>query len=127
MDAYNHVNNTVFFRYFETARIAYLDACGFLEAHAQRKVGAILHSTDCRFRLPLVYPDTIEVGGRAEDVGADRFTMRYRVVSLGHGAVAAEGSGVIVAYDYAANRKTALPPEVRERIARLEGERTSSA
>lgn len=120
MDAYDHVNNTVFFRYFETARIAYLDACGFLNAYATKQIGAILHSTDCRFRLPLVYPDDVEVGGRAVEVGEDRFTMRYRVVSLGHQAVAAEGSGIIVAYDYAAHRKTTLPPEVRERIARLE-------
>ena len=82
MDAYGHVNNTVLFRYFETARIAFLDRCGFLETHERDKVGAILHSTDCRFRRALRYPDTVLVGGRALDVSTDRFTMGYRVVSL---------------------------------------------
>ena len=91
MDAYGHVNNAVLFRYFETARIAFLERCGFLEAYERDKIGAILHSTDCRFRRALRYPDTVLVGGRALDVSEDRFTMGYRVVSLEHDEVVAEG------------------------------------
>lgn len=53
MDAYGHVNNTVFFRYFETARIAYLERCGFTRTWETARVGAILHSTHCRFRQAL--------------------------------------------------------------------------
>jgi acyl-CoA thioester hydrolase len=121
MDAYGHVNNTVFFRYFESARIVYLEQCGFLEAYDLDRVGAILHSTDCRFRLPLIHPDTVQVGARATAVSEDRFTMAYRIVSLAADAVAADGTGVVVAYDYRANRKTALPGLVRRRIAELDG------
>jgi acyl-CoA thioester hydrolase len=121
MDAYGHVNNTVFFRYFESARIVYLQRCGFLEAYDVERVGAILHSTDCRFRLPLIHPDTVQVGARATGVLEDRFTMTYRIVSLSADAVAADGTGVVVAYDYKANRKTALPDLVRRRIAQLDG------
>jgi acyl-CoA thioester hydrolase len=121
MDAYGHVNNTVFFRYFESARIVYLERCGFLEAYDVDRVGAILHSTDCRFRLPLIHPDTVQVGARATGVLEDRFTMTYRIVSLSADAVAADGTGVVVAYDYKANRKTALPDLVRRRIAQLDG------
>ena len=119
MDAYGHVNNAVLFRYFETARIAFLERCGFLEAYERDKIGAILHSTDCRFRRALRYPDTVLVGGRALDVSEDRFTMGYRVVSLEHDEVVAEGAGVVVSYDYARKVKTALPEEVRRRIAGL--------
>ncbi len=119
MDAYGHVNNAVLFRYFETARIAFLERCGFLEAYERDKIGAILHSTDCRFRRALRYPDTVLVGGRALDVSEDRFTMGYRVVSLEHDEVVAEGAGVVVSYDYVRKTKTALPEEVRRRIAGL--------
>ncbi|MCH7874215.1 MAG: acyl-CoA thioesterase [Gemmatimonadetes bacterium] len=119
MDAYGHVNNAVLFRYFETARIAFLERCGFLEAYERDKIGAILHSTDCRFRRALRYPDTVLVGGRAVDVSEDRFTMGYRVVSLEHDEVVAEGAGVVVSYDYVRKAKTALPEEVRRRIAGL--------
>ena len=120
MDAYGHLNNTVFFRYFETARMAYLERCGFLASYDRDKVGAILHSTDCRFKAPLFYPDDVLVGARVLDIGADRMTMAYRVVSLGQNRTAADGAGVIVAYDYNGGKKTGLPEAVREGIRKLE-------
>lgn len=120
MDAYGHVNNTVYFRFFETARIAYLAQCGFVHSYERDRVGAILHSTSCRFRRPLTHPDEIEVGGRASEVGEDRFTMEYRVVSGTQDAVAADGSGIIVAYDYRRGTKVPLPDEVRASIERME-------
>ncbi len=119
MDAYGHVNNTVFFRYFETARIAFLELCGFIEAYEELKVGAILHSTSCRFRLPLFFPDTIEVGGRATEIGEDRFVMEYRVVSLGQNGIAAEGTGTVVSFDYGSRAKAPIPTEVMEKLKKL--------
>lgn len=120
LDAYGHVNNTVVFRYFESARIAYLEQCGFIESYDRDKIGAILHSTECRFRIALQHPDTIRVGARASDVGQDRFTMVYRVVSEAHEAVAAEGSGVVVSFDYRTRTKAPLPEQVRRRIDEIE-------
>lgn len=119
MDAYGHVNNTVVFRYFETARIAFLERCGFITSYDHDRIGAILHSTECRFRLPLYYPDTVLVGGRALDVVSDRFTMEYRVVSLTHNAVAADGRGVIVSFDYNTARKTAIPDAITTELLGL--------
>lgn len=118
MDAFGHVNNTVYFRYFESARIAYLVAIGL--RGDEGAVGPILASTHCRFRLALDYPDTIAVGARATEVQADRFTMEYRVVSRRLGKVAADGGGVVVGYDYANRRKAELPAAVVTRIRELE-------
>lgn len=120
MDAYGHVNNTVYFRWFESARIEYLGLCGFLESYESDRVGAILHSTSCRFRRALRHPDEVLVGGRAASLEEDRFEMEYRVVSVGQEAVAAEGTGLIVSFDYEAARKRPLPEAVRERIEELE-------
>lgn len=121
MDYFRHVNNTVFFRYFESARIAYLDRIGFREEAEAEGLGPILASTHARFRRPLTYPDTVRVGARATEVGEDRFTMEYLAVSEKLGAVAAEGGGVLVAFDYRAGRKAPLPDQVRRAIERLEG------
>ena len=118
MDAFGHVNNIVYFRWFESARIAYLDAIAFRGGAAG--VGPILASTQCRFRRPLAYPDVVRVGARTTAVKDDRFTMEYRIVSDAAGGVAAEGSGVIVAYDYASAAKAALPAAVRARIGEVE-------
>lgn len=120
MDAYGHVNNAVFFRFFESARIRYLERCGFVESYDRDKIGAILHSTHCRFRRPLFYPDTALVGTRATQVDEDRFTMAYLLVSEREAAVAAEGGGVIVSYDYNQRRVTPIPADVWAAIERLE-------
>ena len=50
MDAFGHLNNVVYFRYFETARIHYFERCGFMATYEQDRGGAILHSTSCRVR-----------------------------------------------------------------------------
>ena len=120
MDAYGHVNNTVFFRYFESARVAYLRECGFTDSYDRDRVGAILHSTSCRFRQPLFYPDTVLVGARAVEVGEDRFVHAYEAVSLEDGTVVAEGTGVIVSFDYRRREKVPLPAAVRRRIEEME-------
>lgn len=123
MDALQHVNNTVFFRYFEEARIAYLERIGLVDEEARRGgVGPILGSTHCRFRRPVVYPDRLAVGARTVAVGEDRFTMEYRIASERLRAVVAEGGAVVVSYDYGAGRKTPLPAAVRDAIAAVERE-----
>jgi acyl-CoA thioester hydrolase len=119
MDAFGHLNNTVYFRYFESARIAFLEAIGFADGGPGGGIGAILASTHCRFRRPLLYPDSVRVGTRATDVGDDRFGMEYVVVSTALGEVAAEGGAVVVAYDYDVRRKAPLPDAVRARMDRL--------
>lgn len=120
MDVFRHVNNSVFFRYFEDARIAYLDAIRFDGADDTHSIGPILHSTDARFRRPVVYPDHLRVGARTVELLEDRFVMEYRVVSEQQQAVAAEGGAVVVAFDYSAGSKSELPVDVRERIEQVE-------
>jgi acyl-CoA thioester hydrolase len=118
MDAFAHVNNAVYFRWFESARIAWLFRIGF--GGGDSSIGPILASTHCRFRLPLTYPDTVRVGARATEVRDDRFTMEYRIISQTQQAIAAEGGGVVVAYDYERGTKTRLPEAVRQAIAALD-------
>lgn len=127
MDYFRHVNNTAFFRYFESARIAYLERIGFREEFAEGGMGPILASTHARFRRPLTYPDAVRVGARTTEVGEDRFTMEYRLVSESQRAVAADGGGVLVSFDYAAGRKAPLPRGVREAIDRVEGKHSPDA
>ena len=116
LDAFGHVNNTVFFRFFESARIAYFEAIGFVSGGG---VGPILHSTNCRFRLPLGYPDKLKVGACVTELQKDRFTMEYKILSAKHGAIAGEGTGLIVAYDYGKQTKAEVPPEVAAKIQAL--------
>src|SRR5437867_9351074 len=80
MDSYRHVNNVVYFRYFENARLEYFRRLDWFEFEKETGVGPILASTQARFRKPLCYPDTISVGVRVSALEEDRFTMDYLVV-----------------------------------------------
>jgi len=120
MDAFGHVNNVAYFRYFESARIAYFAALDYMDLMRSTGIGPILAATDCRFRLPLEYPDQLTVGARVTEVQADSFLMRYVVTSTRHGQVAAEGHGRIVSFDYENKCKAPLQAELRDRLARLE-------
>ena len=121
MDAFAHVNNTVYLRWFESARIAYFERMSILEPGAPKELGPILASLSCRFKAPLAYPDTVEVGVTVTEVGEDRFTMVYEVWSRALDRVAAKGEGLNVSYDYAAGRKAPLPAWWRDAIHRIEG------
>ena len=123
MDAFNHVNNTVYFRWFESGRIAYFRQVGFTGNDA---VGPILASTSCRMRIPLAYPDRVAIGARVRDIGDDRFTMEYAVVSRTLKKIAAEGEAVVFSYDHQAKRRAPLPAGVRQRMERLEKKGQSS-
>lgn len=119
MDAFGHVNNVVYFRYFESARIACFERVDYMALTASSGLGPILAATDCRFRLPLEYPDTVIAAARIGTVEADGFMMHYCVYSERHQRVAAEGSGRIVSYDYRNKCKAPIPQELAARLAAL--------
>ena len=108
LDAFGHVNNTWFFRFFEDARIACFAQVGIAEHMEAHGVGPILAKTDCVFRQPLGFPDTVTCCTRITDLGADRFTMEYAVFSAAKG-LAAHGSGRIVMLDYGTGKKGSDP------------------
>lgn len=120
MDAFQHVNNIIYFRYFESGRIAYFERAGLMQEMAESGIGSILASASCKFKFPLTYPDRVLVGTRVGEIGTDRFVMYYRIVSTRHDRVSAEGDGVIVSYDYRMKQKTELPAAVRNRIEAME-------
>ncbi len=116
MDAFQHVNNVIYFKYFESVRIAFferLDMVAFMETTG---IGPILASTQCKYKVPLTYPDTVSVGARVSFIEEDRFGMDYVVVSHKLGAVAAQGDGLIVAYDYRKGAKALIPEEMKQKI-----------
>jgi acyl-CoA thioester hydrolase len=111
MDALGHVNNVAYFRYMESARVAFLLRLGIDRLRMSTGVGVILQSAQCRFRRPVVYPDTLVISSRVTAIEADRFTLEHEMTSKTLGEVAAIGHGIIVAYDYAGGRKVPLPTD----------------
>lgn len=121
MDAFGHLNNVAYFRLFETARIKYFENLKVLEDMQTNGIGPILHSTNCRYRYPLTYPDSLLLGARIIELGEDRFEMEHGVYSSRHECLAAQGKGLIVMVDYKKGGKVKIPKNLLEQIAKTQG------
>jgi acyl-CoA thioester hydrolase len=120
-DAFGHVNNTVYFRWFESARIEYGNQVGLPQMMDNHKLGPILAAVSCNYRRQLIFPDTVHVGARITKIGRTSFVMEHRVVSASQKTIAAEGDSTIVLFDYGAQKPVVVPATMRQIIAELEG------
>jgi acyl-CoA thioester hydrolase len=120
-DAFGHVNNVVYFRWFESARVEYLNRAGLSSLMAGSGTGPILASIQCDYRRQLNYPDTLHVSASITSIGRTSMRMSHLAYSVSQQAVVAEGNSVIVCFDYASQRPTPVPADVRGKIEQLEG------
>lgn len=119
MDSFGHVNNVVYLRWFESARIAYFERAGILAQMPD--FGPIQARQVIDYRLPLKYPDRLLVSTTVTKLGNTSFTMGLRLRSHANDrAIAAEGEAVIVMVDYRNGRKAPLTSELRAQIEQLE-------
>ncbi|GGI90161.1 acyl-CoA thioesterase [Shewanella gelidii] len=112
MDALQHVNNAVYFRYFETARIDFFGQLGLLEQGQKMQIGPIISENQARYRRPVTFPDSLLVGVNISDIGQDRFLMNYAVFSQAQKVITTTGSSLVVMYDFKTGQKMDLPPEL---------------
>ena len=120
MDAFNHVNNVMYFKYFETARIAYFEKVGVMGASLEQNVAPILAETTCRYKLPLNYPDTITVGAKIIENHSHGFMMEYAVYSHQHKMISSIGTGRIVMLNYATHEKIRVDSGLLSKIEKIE-------
>jgi acyl-CoA thioester hydrolase len=114
MDAMGHVNNTVYFRYVEQARIAWMESLG--ETFNPVGAGPMLAAAGCNFRIPVVYPATLEVRLYSGSPRRSSFPLYHEIYDAEHPEVLyADGEAVMVWYD--ATKQVAIPlPEAIRRI-----------
>ncbi len=118
-DAIGHVNNAVYFSYFEMGRLRYHELVyGGLE---KSSMNFILASAACDFLLPLHVGDRVEVGIRVEAVGKTSFDYGYEVRRVADGALAARGRSTQVFFDYAKNEKCPPPEGWLARVEEIQG------
>lgn len=112
MDAFEHINNTVFFRYFEDVRMAYFEKIGVNEYKEKNNIGPILARTECDFKTPLKYPDRIQIATKTKMLSEKKFNMDYVIHSEQRGAFVAEGKVLVVFYDYSRGKSCSVPQKI---------------
>jgi len=117
-DVYGHVNNVVYYSYFDTVINEHLIRDGGLDIHDGSVVGYCVES-QCRFMAPLAFPETLDAGLRVAHLG--KSSVRYEIALFRQGETepAAAGYFVHVFVDREGNRPTPIPPGIRACLQRL--------
>lgn len=116
MDALQHVNNVVYFRYFETARIDFFNQINLLEDLQKTAVGPVISENQARYKRPVTFPDTLTVGVSISDINDDRFMMHYHVFSQTQQAVTTIGSSQVVMFNFKTGQKAQLTPQLLDAL-----------
>lgn len=116
MDAFGHVNNVMYYRYMESARILYMDQLNAFE----QAVYTVVSSNQCQYIKPVFYPDQLSIGVRVEEMRNSAFRMSYLLWSKQQQTVVARGEAVIVCVDKHNMLKAALPETIRQKVTTLE-------
>ncbi|MCV2215847.1 acyl-CoA thioesterase [Thauera sp. Sel9] len=112
MDAYGHVNNTVYFRYFEQARCEWAEKMGF-QVSPKETAGPVIINASCTFFAPVNYPATVVVRMYAGELGRTSVMTWYELYVEGEDRLYAEGAAKTVWMDNATGRSAPLPEAIR--------------
>ncbi len=117
-DAYGHVNNVVYYSWFDTVVNEYLIAAGALDIQASPVVGLVVH-TQCSYFSELAFPQRVDAGLRVAHAG--RSSVRYELALFGalSDTASAQGHFVHVYVDRATRRPVSLPSALRAAVERL--------
>jgi acyl-CoA thioester hydrolase len=117
-DLYGHINNVAYYSYFDSAVNLYLIEAGGLDIAHGAVIGLVVES-HCQYHAPLAYPTPIVAGLRVDRLGNRAVTYGLGIFAEGDDLAAAHGHVVHVFVDRASRKPVAIPPPLRDALARL--------
>ena len=117
-DVYGHVNNVVYYSWFDTAVNAWLIERGFLDLAGSAVVGLVVETT-CSYFESVAFPEAVEVGLGVERLGNSSVTYRIGIFRQGGTLAAAQGRFTHVYVDRATQRPVPIPADLRAALAAL--------
>jgi acyl-CoA thioester hydrolase len=114
-DAYGHVNNTVFYQWFDSAVNGWLVEQGLLNIQAGDPI-ALVVETRCAYLAPLEFPHDVEVGLAVAELGRSSVRYRIGIFASGAAAAAAQGEFVHVLVDRTTRRPVEMPEDWRRAL-----------
>lgn len=119
LDLFGHVNNVMFMKYVQAARVNYWEKMGLYQDFLVSKKGPMLASVHCDFKKPLFYPGEVTIRSRVEFVKNTSFGFHHELLNA-DGEIAAEAHDVLVYFDFNTNQKAQLPETYRSAIEKIE-------
>jgi acyl-CoA thioester hydrolase len=118
-DAYGHVNNVVYYSWFDTVVNAHLIEQGALDIQQGETIGLVVE-TQCNYFAPVEFPQTVEAGLRVAKVGSSSVRYEVGLFLKGEPLTAAKGHFIHVYVDRASRRPTDLPPRLKRVLEALQ-------
>lgn len=116
MDAFGHVNNVMYYRYIESARLLYLERLNILMG----ALVTVVATNQCRYLKPVIYPDQLKIGTRIEEIGRTSFKMSYVLWSEQQQSIVATSEAVLVCINKHTGQKMEIPEYIQKIIRELE-------
>jgi acyl-CoA thioester hydrolase len=117
-DVYGHVNNVVYYSFFDTVVNGYLIAQGALDIAASKVIGLVVE-TQCNYFKPIAFPDRVQAGLRVVHLGNSSVRYQIGLFRNDEDSAAAQGHFVHVYVDRASNRPVALPEMLKKALEAL--------
>lgn len=115
LDAYGHLNNTLYFRFCEQARVEWIESAGFAVRPERREAPVIINAS-CTFLVPVNYPATVVVRLFAGEPGRSSVMTWYELFIEGQEQLVAEGASKVVWMDHETGKSVPLPDALRSAI-----------
>jgi acyl-CoA thioester hydrolase len=119
IDSFGHVNNVAIFKYIQASRVKYIEKLGLSKMHNESKIGPVLASCQCEFKIPLYYPGQITILSRVDFIKNTSFSICHRIID-DKNQVTGEAKDILVLFDFNNNSKVQIPQKIRNRIEKLE-------
>lgn len=116
MDALGHVNNVVYFQYLEQSRLGMMEHLGIFPRLFDEQVGLVIADARCRYKAPVIYPDTLHIGLRVDLKAADRMVIHYQLFSEKLGRVVAEAETLQFTVSPTTGRPVDMPDWFRQAL-----------
>lgn len=121
LDPMNHINSTVYFVFFEMARIEYFEGIGLARMRSTGKSGIPVVTQTCNYRQQIFHPSTLDVGIRCTKLGEKTVHLAYEIYLHDTDTLVADGSTISAYVDLTIPEAIPLPDELRQAFQDFEG------
>ena len=119
MDAFQHVNNTVYIRYIEDGRLGIFERLGMADDLKATNKGPIFASITCDYLAPVTYPDTVWVASNIKQTSDKKITLEQVIYSEKLGKLAAKSTSLCIYYDYKNLRSCEITDTIKQALNEL--------
>ncbi len=115
LDLFGHVNNVVFHKYAQTARLNYVEMLGLMELHKTQNIGFMVAETNCQFKKELLFPGNINIQTQIDFVKNTSLALQHTMTNDA-GELVAIARDVLVVYDFNKKEKCLIPEEIKVKL-----------